>query len=597
MNDMTGFPREAPVPKVLESSANAECEREGMIMSGVRQAYWSHVPDGRRNDMSPKDWGLPHSFTPNVLFTSQGSADTQRTIDLWQRAMYVYIGADEDRARFEAHVHRRAPINPKAIYGFPQKARWSASSSCDQPGGEAAAAPVAFAQEWLDRAGLCGDGWKRKSCPLTIEQHVPESIIEKLAADAMIPKQLVLPQTLFGWLLTWRVFEPDRTQARKGMYTDIASTTDWGKYSRGELEDWHSIAIDDIRETQQEMSLTTAVRHILMAKKCKIMATHRGVCIRDHGALGVPVLAGAAGDYPSTNAMICKWYALDMGLPTMAEKACGSDAGRAYFSILKMVNDVHDLAVDTLTGDVGNGVRLYGDGKRGTETIVRWLVGLRHVVPRVATKAADGTLSRDDRTFLAGCAGVAYTVWGHRSDLWPVVGLMAHRKLGWGAVNESECTACRAAPQCGACFYQDAQCTHERPGMFSRGDREEAAEIVQAALSLTCVQASMSAESVERAIQQLTDSSPTALGWHASRKRNDPATTIVAALTQGIHGLAAGCTQDELDKLICRARSAWWHVLPGFDRAEELALDIYLYSTAAHPHLTLTFGSHVADIL
>jgi hypothetical protein len=423
-------------------------------------------------------------------------------------------------------------------------------------------------------------------------------VIERLAAEVRMPVQLFVPQTLFGWLLAWRVFEPDVEAARQGMYCDLASTVDWGRYTRGELEDWHAVAIADIRAAQQRLSPTAAVRHILMARKSSVMARHRDRCITGYPELGVPALRRETPDYPSVNAMICAWYALDMGLPTLADRACVSDAGRAYFSISKMVNDIHDLAIDTYTGDVGNGARLYGNGRRGADTLVIWLVGLRHLLPGVVEKvAAHRTLTRDDRTLLAGFAGVSYTLWGHRSDLWGAVGPMARDGYGWGALREHACRACQAVPRCGACFYRDAtHCPHLSRADLA-GTRADAEEIVNSALTLTGAFDVIGVDVAARAVARLTMFSPTALGWHSGRKHSDPATTVVAALTQGIYALATECAEGALDTFLDRARSAWWQVLPSFARPEELTLDIYLYSTAAHPHLTLTFGAHVADIV
>jgi hypothetical protein len=537
------------------SGAPAERETDGIILQGVKDAYWAHIPPAERHSATQYGWELPSGLIPDLPFAPTGHPDAERSMDLWQRAMRVYASPAD-------------------------------SSSSGRP-----------ERKWLSRADQCGESWKKKGCPLSLEEPGPSTVIERLAAEVRMPRELFLPQTLFGWLLAWRVFEPAPAAARQGMLIDLASTTDWGKYSRGELEDWHAIAIADIRSAQQTMSVTAAVRHILMATKCGIRAKQRTRCITNHPELGVSVLADAAGHYPSVNAMICEWYALDMGLPAIADRACVSDAGRAYFGIAKMLNDIHDLPADTYTGDVGNGARLYGDGRHGARTLVTWLVGLGHLLPQMAAKVAGNSLSREDRTFIAGCAGVSYTFWGHRSDLWPVLGQMARESYGWGALTEADCTACRAAPRCGTCFYQDTgECTHLRRASLT-GTDTDAAQIVNAALTVTGAAGLINPDATARAVSRMAKSSPTALGWHAERKRNVPATTVVAALTQGIYALAAECTHDERATLIGLARSAWWHVLPGFTSPEELALDIYMYSTAAHPHLTLTFGSHIADII
>ncbi|MBK3642295.1 hypothetical protein [Streptomyces sp. MBT33] len=504
--------------------------------------------------MAASDWDLPAELAPDLAFVPRDHSEVWRTIGLWRRAMRAYASPHDS-------------------------------------GGQG------VRQRWLQLAGQCGEAWKTKGCPLDLEAPVPRAMIERLARQIQMPVQMFVPQTLFGWLLAWRVFEPDREAARQGMYCDLASTTDWGKYVRGELEDWHSVAIADIRAAQQHLSLTAAVRHILMAQKSTVMARHRVKCITGYPELGVPVLSEAASDFPSVNAMICEWYALDMGLPTLADRACVSRTGRAYFSISKMVNDIHDLAVDTHSGDVGNGARLYGDGRLGADTLVSWLVGLGHLVPTVARKVTDHALTRDDRTFLAGCAGVSYTLWGHRSDLWATVLPMARRGLGWGGLREHECRACRTAPRCGRCFYLGAEdCTHLFRAVQT-GTDADAKKIVATALTLTGATGVISPDVVARAVARLARFSPTALGWHAARKHADPGTTVVAALTQGVYALAAECSERDLDALVDLARAAWWRVLPAFDRPEELTLDIYMYSTAAHPHITLTFGSHVAGII
>ncbi|MDX3745981.1 hypothetical protein [Streptomyces sp. AK08-02] len=548
----------APEGRVPNQLGPAIREPDGIIMQGVRKAYWSRLAAAERQRATAPEGEPPADLASGLTFSRPDRRDVRRTIQLWHRAMQAY-----------------APRHP---------AQEQPSRGGSQP-------------DWLQRASQCGEQWKKKGCPLDLEEPVPRTMIERLAAQIRIPVQLFVPQTLFGWLLAWRVFEPDREAARQGMYCDLASTTDWGKYVRGELEDWHAIAIAEIRAAQQQLSLTAAVRHILMARKSSVMAQHRGRCITGYPELGVPVLRTETPYYPSVNAMICEWYALDMGLPTLADRACVSHDGRAYFSISKMVNDIHDLAIDTYTGDVGNGARLYGDGRHGTDTLVTWLVGLGHLLPAVAAKATNRMLTRDDRTFLAGCAGVSYTLWGHRSDLWATVGPMARHGYGWGALREHECRVCQAAPRCGACFYLDVDdCPHLSRATLT-GTDADAEEIVHTALTLTGAVDVIPPDAAARAAARLARLSPTALGWHADRKHVDPGTTVVAALTQGIHALAAECSEGDLNTLTNLARTAWWRVLPAFDRPEELTLDIYMYSTAAHPHITLTFGSHIADIV
>ncbi|MEW2120843.1 hypothetical protein AB0945_37980 [Streptomyces sp. NPDC005474] len=548
----------APEGRVPNQPGPASREPDGIIMQGVRKAYWSKLSAAERHRAPASDGEPPADLASGLALSRPDRTDIRRTIQLWHRAMQAYA------PRGRTH---------------------------EQPSRDGSQ------REWLQLASQCGEQWKKKGCPLDLEEPVPRTMIERLAAQIRIPVQLFVPQTLFGWLLAWRVFEPDREAARQGMYCDLASTTDWGKYVRGELEDWHAVAIAEIRAAQQQLSLTAAVRHILMARKSSVMAKHRGRCITGYPELGVPVLRTEVPYYPSANAMICEWYALDMGLPTLADRACGSHAGRAYFSISKMVNDIHDLAIDTYTGDVGNGARLYGDGRHGADALVTWLVGLGHLLPAMAAKVADGSLTRDDRTFLAGCAGVSYTLWGHRSDLWATVGPMAQHGYGWGAVNEHDCRVCQAAPRCGPCFYLDAEdCPHLSRTDLS-GTDADAREIVHTALTLTGAVDVIPPEVEARAVTRLAKLSPTALGWHADRKHVDPGTTVVAALTLGVYALAAECSEDDLGTLTDLARAAWWRVLPAFDRPEELTLDIYMYSTAAHPHVTLTFGSHIADIV
>ncbi|MEU7148692.1 hypothetical protein AB0B15_11730 [Streptomyces sp. NPDC045456] len=539
----------------------AHRETDGIIMQAVKNAYLSHIPDEQQHSAAAHEWQLPADFIPDLPFTAAGHPDALRSIDLWQQAMQAYTAPSQDRPSRDAPALDRAP------------------------------------QDWLNQANQCGESWQKKGCPLSPEGLVPKPVIEQLAADVRIPPQLLLPQVLFGWLLAWLVFEPDTPAARQGFYSDLASSTDYGKYARGELEDLHALAIAEIRTAQRGLSLTAAVRHILMAKKCVIMARHRSRCITNYPEPGVPVLVEAASRYRSTNAMICEWYALDMGLPTLADRALASDADRAYFGIAKMVNDVHDLAIDTYTGDVGNGVRLYGDGTHGTNTLVAWLVGLGHLAPALAAKIESSSLSSQDRKFLAGCAPVTYNLWGHRSEVWPVVGQMTQKGYGWGALSEGQCAACRTAPRCGTCFYRDTRnCTHLHPAPLT-GTSTDAAEIVNTALDITGAADLINPAATARAITRLTTSSPTALGWHALRKQVDPQTAVTAALTQGIYALTAECAEAELTTLTDLARAAWWHVLPGFFKQPAgLALDTYMYSTAAHPHITLTFGSHVAGV-